>query len=97
MTALEIEGTIVIVTVITGFLIRSGKWTLEELESLVIQYQKLKATINGTVNDPSGAVVAGATVTPTNNATKLTPKQKPSEQPPVVTDTRSKDESDLAA
>lgn len=90
MTAFEIEGTIVSVTLITGYLIKSGKWTLEELEGLVLQYRKLKRTISGTVKDPKGAVVPGATVTPM----KLAEKRKHSEQPRTSNETGSKDESD---
>jgi len=45
MSGLEVEGYIVTGTVISCLLVKAGKWVLEELQPLVIEYQKLRKTI----------------------------------------------------
>jgi hypothetical protein len=88
MSGLELEGYIVTGTVIGCLLAKAAKWVLEELQPLVLEYQKLRETIRKVrQDDPKIRAVPEQSVT----SGKLSPSL------PGATETRSKDESNLAA
>jgi len=87
MSGLEVEGYIVTGTIIGCLLAKAGKWLLEELQPLALEYQKLRETIKKVRQDQKIRVVPEQSIT----------SGKPSPSLPVATETRSKDESNLAA
>lgn len=87
MTALELEIHIVTVTAIGCLLAKAAKWLLEELQPVVLEYQKLRATIRKVRQDQKIRAVPEQPVTP----------GKPSPSLPGANETRSTDESNLAA
>jgi hypothetical protein len=88
MSGLEVEGYIVTGTVIGCLLAKAAKWLFEELQPMVVEYQKLRETIKKASHDLKIRSVPEPLVI---SASKHSPSLPPGNE------TRTKDEPGLVA
>jgi hypothetical protein len=81
MSGLEVEATVINWTIVLCLVAKAAKWVLEELQPTVLEYGKLRDCFRK---------VRGREI-------RVLESAKPSPPISVSNDTRSKDESDLAA
>ena len=73
MSGFEVEGYIFTGTLLVSYLIKSGKWIVEELIDLVLLWKKLRTTIKGP------ALTEIQAVNPSLVASQATPRSEHSD------------------
>ena len=86
MTGLEIEAYIINGTIIGCLLAKASKWLFEELQPMVVEYQKLRDLVRK-VHERRIRAVPDKTVSPSKTSRQVTHSSE----------TPSKDQSHLAA